>query len=515
MSAAGGRAEAPRGLIAVSVLAATLMQTLDTTIANVALPHMQGALSASQEQISWVLTSYIVASAIATTPSGYLANRFGVKPVFLVAVVGFTVSSMLCGLASSLPQMVLFRLMQGVFGAALVPLSQVVLLDTYPPERHGSAMAAWGVGVMIGPIIGPALGGWLTEHYSWRWVFYINLPVGIAAFLGISASLRDSAPRRSEPMDFRGFAMLGIAIAALQLMLDRGQSKGWFDSTEIVVEALVALAALYLFVVHTLTSERPFIAPALFRDRNFVGGLIMVAVLGVVLFSTFALLPPFLQNLKEYPVVTTGLVMAPRGLGTMIAMQLAGRWMRRLDPRVPILVGVLCLAYALHWMSQFSLDVSMHDLIWSGVIQGLGIGFVFVPLSAITFSTLSHEYRSDGTALYSLLRNVGSSVGIAAAFAYMDFGTKMAHAALVEHVNPYNPALMQYLNAQNGLAGGVMGLLQVEAEAQRQAAVIGMLGDFHYMSIGVLIGIPLLLLLKPARHPPSESEEDFVEPLID
>jgi DHA2 family multidrug resistance protein len=496
----------PTWLVTFGTLSATMMQALDTTIANVALPHMQGNLSASQEQVAWILTSYIVAAAIATVPAGFLANRYGVKRVFLIAIAGFTVSSALCGLAGSLEQMVLFRILQGLFGAAMVPLSQTTLLDTYPPSKQGTAMAAWGMGVMIGPIIGPALGGWLTENYSWRWVFFINLPVGIASFMALKRSLPNSEPRRVAPLDITGFAFLSIAIASLQLMLDRGQSLDWFDSTEIMLECGIAIAAFYLFVAHTFTAKSPFVNPALFKDRNLVGGLTLIAVMGVVLFSTFALLPPFLQNLQNYPVVTAGLVMAPRGVGTMVAMLIAGRSLRWVDGRVPILIGLSLLSYSLHWMSTFSPDVPTSSIVYSGLVQGLGLGCVFVPLSTVTFSTLPAQFRSDGTALYSLLRNVGSSVGIALAFAYQDFGTKMARSVLVEEINPFNPAVLGYINSNTTLQGA-SGLVQVGAEIQRQAATIGMLGVFHYMAIGVLLSIPLLLLLKPKKISQQEMEE--------
>ncbi|MBW2939746.1 DHA2 family efflux MFS transporter permease subunit [Zhongshania aquimaris] len=488
------------GLVTFGTLAATMMQALDTTIANVALPHMQGSLSASQEQVAWVLTSYIVASAIATTPTGYLANRYGVKRIFLIAIVGFTVASMLCGVASSLGEIVFFRLLQGVFGAALVPLSQTTLLDSYPPEKQGAAMAAWGVGVMIGPILGPALGGWLTEYYSWRWVFYINLPIGIATFFALKSALPDPDVEslRAEPMDFSGFLFLSVAIAALQLMLDRGQSLDWFQSTEILIECGIAIAAFYLFITHTLTTDKPFIPPQLFRDRNLVGGLVLIAILGVVLFSTFALLPPFLQRLQGYPVITAGLVMMPRGVGTMIAMQISGYILNRVDARLPIFFGMLLLAIALSWMSTFNLDVGAQEVIYSGLVQGLGLGFIFVPLSAVTFSTLAPKYRGEGTSLFSLLRNVGSSVGIALAFAYQDYGTKMAHSVLVENINPFNPALIKYVDSFAGV-NSVNAMVSIEVELQRQSAVIGMLGDFHYMAIGVLCAIPLILLLRPGK----------------
>lgn len=498
MSAAAEQDGLSKGLITIATLAATMMQALDTTIANVALPHMQGGLSASQEQVSWILTSYIIASAIATVPTGYLANRYGVRRVFLVSVAGFTVASMLCGLAANLEQMVLFRLLQGAFGAALVPLSQTALFDAYPIEKRGSAMAAWGVGVMIGPVLGPLVGGWLTEYYSWRWVFFINAPIGIATYLGLSAALPKSEQRRDIPMDFRGFAFLCIAIGSMQLMFDRGQGLGWFDSREILIEATIALTAFYLFLVHTFTIDRPFIPPELFRDRNFVGGLVMITMLGMMLFSTFALLPPFLQNLQGYPVMTAGMVIAPRGVGTMIAMMISGVLLQRVDARLIIGAGFLLLSIAMHWMSNFSLQVPASHVVWSGFIQGAGMGLVFVTLSTATFASLPSALRSDATALYSLLRNVGSSIGIAMVFAYQDYGTKMARSVLVENITFYNPAIIEYLNPATGTKG-MDALLQLGAEVERQAAVIGMLGNFHYLSLAVLLALPLLLLMRPMQ----------------
>jgi DHA2 family multidrug resistance protein len=500
---------AQRGLVAASVMAATLMQTLDSTIANVALPHMQGGLGASQEQISWVLTSYIVAAAIATAPTGFLAQRYGRKRVFLTAVVGFTLASMLCGLATSLPQIVAFRLLQGLCGASLVPLSQLVLLDTYPKEQHGAAMSLWGMGVMVGPIIGPTLGGWLTETYSWRWVFYINLPVGILAFMGLSAALPADAPKRGLRLDGLGFALLSLAIASLQLMLDRGETQDWFGSPEIVLEAAAAALAFYLFVVHTLTARAPFLSPRLFADRNFVTGLVMIGMVGVVLFATAALLPPFLQNLRGFPVILTGLVIAPRGVGTMVAMKLVPKVIDRWGARLPIAAGLIATAASLHWMTQFNLDVPIWELVVSGVIQGAGLGLVFVPLSTLTFATLAPEHRGDATALFSLVRNIGSSIGIAMTFAFLSQNSQAAHARLVEHINPFNPALAEYANAAGGL-GSSAGLLTLEQEVQRQASLLATLTDFQWMMFGVLLVLPLVLLFRSPRRPAAP-----VEALID
>jgi DHA2 family multidrug resistance protein len=503
MSARG----ASRGLLTMSVMAATMMQALDSTIANVALPHMQGSLSATSDQISWVLTSYIVAAAIAMAPTGFLARRFGLKRLFLVSIVGFTIASMLCGIATSLSEIVIFRLLQGLFGAALVPLSQVVLLDAYPPDQHGSAMSMWGMGVMLGPILGPTLGGWLTEYYSWRWVFFINAPIGIFSFIGLSASLPelDAGPRAK--LDVTGFALLSVAIASLQLMLDRGETKDWFTSREIVIEAGVAAFALYLFLAHTLTARKPFIPPHLFRDRNFVAGLILIFIVGIVLFATSALLPPFLQNLRDFPVVTTGLAVAPRGLGTMIAMQAVGKLIRIVDARKLMAIGMGFTALSLYWMAGYTLDVPMWFLTVSLIVQGLGIGMVFVPLSTVTFGTLSPQDRSDGTALFSLSRNVGSSVGIAAAFAYQTRMTQVNHAYLTEHITPFNPALSQYLNAQGGLQQ-MAGLGTIVTEISRQAGMLALIADLKVMMWGVLLATPLLLMFRRPKQAPSADEAE-------
>ncbi|MFT4046379.1 MAG: DHA2 family efflux MFS transporter permease subunit [Solimonas sp.] len=504
MSSAG----ASRGLATVSVMAATLMQTLDSTIANVALPHMQGALGATSDQISWVLTSYMIAAAIAMTPTGWLADRVGRKRLFLISVAGFAVASMLCGIAATLPEMVLFRLLQGMFGAALVPLSQTVLLDAYPPEQHASAMALWGMGVTLGPILGPTLGGWLTEVYNWRWVFFINVPVGVLTFIGLSAALPpDGGPRHSK-LDVAGFALLSIALLALQLLLDRGETKAWFESTEIVVETGVFALALYLFFVHQATTDQPFLPLHLFADRNFSSGLAMIGIVGIVLFATSALLPPFLQNLRGMPVLTTGLVVAPRGIGTMLAMRSVGRLARHFDPRLLMLIGMGSTAVSLWWMAGFTLDEPISGIVLSSMLQGFGIGFTFVPLSTVTFATLAPPDRGYGTSLFSLLRNVGSSVGIALAFAYEAHMTSVNHAYLTEHVNAYNPALGSYLNASGGLESA-LGLVNIASEVQRQAGMLAVIADFKVMMWGVVVTLPLLLLFrKPAKSNSAAAEPE-------
>lgn len=488
-----------RGLITMSIMLATVMQAIDTTIANVALPSMQGGMSATQDQISWVLTSYIVAAAIMTPVTGVLAAKLGRKRVFLVSVVGFTVASMLCGISTSLNQIVLFRLLQGIFGAGLVPLSQAVLLDTYPREKHGSAMALWGLGVMVGPIIGPSLGGYLTEYYNWRWVFYINLPVGIIAFLGILASVPESPPQSGRGFDYFGFILLSLAIGALQLMLDRGQSLDWFSSREIVIEAVATVLCLYMFLVHSFSAERPFIQPAMFADRNFIVGLIFIFVIGTTLYATLALLPPFMQQLMGFPIVTTGFVLAPRGIGTMFAMMLVGRLVGKVDTRLLIFAGLSLTVLALFIMGQFTADVSIPVIVWTGLIQGLGFGFVFVPLSTSTFATLPPHFRTEGTSMYSLMRNIGSSIGISVVVTMLARSTQVNHANLAEVIQPFRLPLAPDSLPKIWDWTTTAGVAALNGEVTRQALTIAYLNDFKLIMWITVASLPLLLVLRRKR----------------
>jgi DHA2 family multidrug resistance protein len=485
-------------------MAATIMQALDTTIANVALPYMQGSLSATADQINWVLTSYIVAAAIATPVTGFLEARLGRKKLFLIAVAGFTAASVLCGLAMSLPEMVLFRLTQGVFGASLVPLSQAVLLDSYPKEKHGSAMAMWGMGVMVGPILGPTLGGWLTEAYNWRWVFYINVPIGIVTFLGLSAYLAESETRKTG-FDWFGFAMLSLGIGALQMMLDRGEQLDWFSSTEIWVEAVLSALGFYLFLVQTFTVKNPFIDPTIFRDRNFSVGLCFIFVVGIILLASLALITPYLQNLMGYPVVTAGLVLAPRGVGTMVAMMIVGRLINRVDPRVLLASGLLLTAAVLWEMTGFTPSVSEWTLIRTGILQGLGLGFMFVPLSTITFATLPGHLRTQGTALYSLVRNIGSSIGISLVIFLLTRNTQIVHAELAGHVTPFNDALAAVASGRIWDMATTLGKAALNAEVTKQASVVAYANDFKLMMLVALVALPLIFLLRRSVAKPGEA----------
>ena len=487
-----------RAIITVCAMLATLMQALDSTIANVALPYMQGSLAATPDQITWVLTSYIVAAAIMTAPVGWLAARFGRKKLFLACLIGFTVASMLCGLAESLTQMVLFRLLQGMFGAGLVPLSQATMLDLYPAEQRGSAMALWGMGVMVGPILGPTLGGYLTDVYNWRWVFYVNLPFGLLAIAGLWFFLDDGRRSSAVKFDWTGFAVLSLGIGALQLMLDRGELKDWFGSTEIIVEAVLAGLGLYLFVVHVMLAEQPFIPPRIFRDINFSAGLMVMFTIGMVLLASSALIAPYLQTLGGYPVAQAGLLMAPRGLGTMMAMMLAGRVANRVDPRLIMLIGFAMMAESMREMVGWTPDIDAWSLTLTTLLQGAGLGFVFTPLQVIAFATLPTDLRTDGTALFSLVRNVGSSIGISVTSFLLAQNTQIVHAQLAEHVTPFNRMLQTggaYLLWNSATPPGLSAL---NAEVTRQASIIAYMNDFKLM---LLICLPAALLLLFMRRP--------------
>lgn len=492
-----------RRFITISVMAASVMNSLDSTIANVALPHIQGSVAASADEITWVLTSYIVASAIFTPLTGWLAGRFGRKRLMVVSIVGFTLVSGLCGIAGSLGEIVGFRLLQGIFGAALVPMSQAILLDINPPERHASAMSIWSMGTVLGPIIGPALGGWLTDNLSWRWVFFINLPIGVLALAGLMIFLPETKNSERTHLDIFGFSMLALAIGSLQIMLDRGQTKDWFNSPEIWIEAVGALTFGYLFLVHTFTGRSPFINLRLFADRNFTLGSLLGFFLGILIFSVLALLPPMLEGLLNYPVVITGLVTAPRGVGSMISMILAGWLLKRIDPRALILVGFLLSAYSMYRMSGFSLDMGSSLIISSGFVQGLGTGLIFVPLTMLAFGTLDPKFRNEGAAMFTLIRNIGSAIGISVLQAMTIRNTATVHARLVNTIRPDDPRL---LSASPGFDfTSPLQLAKMSAEIMRQAAMVAYVDAFWFLFLVTLAAIPLLLLLrKPDRRSQSE-----------
>jgi DHA2 family multidrug resistance protein len=475
---------------------ATLMQSLDSTIANVALPYMQGTMSASQDEINWVLTSYIVAAAIMTAPTGFLASRFGRTRLFVTAVVGFTVASALCGLADSLGQIVLFRILQGMFGASLVPLSQSVMYELYPPEQRAKAMGLWTMGVMMGPICGPILGGWLTENYSWRWVFYINVPFGIVTAIGLLTFLKETSYGRSVKLDWLGFGALSLAIGALQMMLDRGETLDWFASREIIVEACVAGITFYIFLVQFFLAPRPFLSPKLFVDTNFAVGGLLYAIMGLIMYASLALLAPYLQTLMNYPVMTAGIVLAPRGAGLMLAALICGKVIGRTSARLLVGIGFIVGAYALHEMTLWTPDISEWSVISVGFVQGISIGFLAIPINIIAFATLPATIRTEGTSIYSLMRNMGSAIGISITGALLETNTQVNHAIMSADVNPFNRALQTGAAARFWNPDSMHGLVMLNEEVTRQARIIAYIDDFKLMLILAIVVVPLLIFTR-------------------
>jgi MFS transporter, DHA2 family, multidrug resistance protein len=489
-----------RILITVCTMTATVMQALDTTIANVALPYMQGSLSASLDQINWVLTSYIVAAAIMTAPIGWLSDRFGRKKLFATCVGGFTVASLLCALAQNIEQIVLFRLLQGMAGAALVPLSQAVLLDAYSAEERGQAMAIWGVGVMLGPIMGPTLGAWLTDNYSWHWVFLINLPIGVITVLGLMVFMEETQKQEQMRFDWFGFIALAIGIGGLQLLLDRGEQVGWFDSREIWIEMIVSATGFYYFFAHSLTTAEPFVHFEMFKDRNFVSGCIFMVVIGVVLFGTMALVTPFMQNLLGYPIQTAGFLLGSRGVGTLITMLAAPRLMRMVQPRYLILCGLLLTGGTLYVMTGFSLDVTQTMIVATSIVQGIGLGLLFVPISTVAFATLPNHLRTGATAITTLTRNIGSSIGISMVIANLTSKTTEMHARLTEQVTPFNDALQMPDVATNLNVHADTGRALLDLIVTQQAAMLAYLNDFKLLMVLTLAVIPLILVIGTVRR---------------
>jgi DHA2 family multidrug resistance protein len=488
-----------RNMVTICAMTATIMQALDTTIANVALPYMQGSLSASQDQINWVLTSYIVAAAIMTAPVGWIANRFGRKRIFIICSGGFTVASVLCGLAQDIDQMVLFRLLQGMFGAALVPLSQAVMLDSYALHERAKAMAIWGMGVMMGPIMGPSLGAWLTETYSWHWVFFVNLPFGIVTVLGLLAFMDETKTDRGLRFDWFGFAALAVGIGAMQVALDRGEQLGWLESNEIIAEIIVSITGFYYFFAHSLTTAKPFIQFAIFKDRNFISGCVFMAVMGLVLFSTMALSSPFLQNVIGYPIITAGLLLATRGCGTFVAMMLVGRLMRYIEARTLIICGLSLTCLSLFYVTGWTDQTGVAEIVTVSIVQGFGLGLVFVPLSTVAFLTLPNHLRTDGTSMLTLLRNVASSIGISIVIAQLTEGGRRVYAVLNEHVTPFNHAMqmpdVQSLMNMTTDAGRALADVMLTLQAQ----IIAFSLDYQMLMLFTLCTIPLALMISSTR----------------
>ena len=487
-----------RPLLLVGVMAAMIMQTLDATIANVALPHMSASLGATRDTISWVLTSYVLASAVVLPLSGWLVDRVGVRHMMLGSVILFTVASMLCGAAQSLDQMVLFRILQGLAGAFLGPLAQTVILDTSTAAERPRMMSIYTQGVMLGPISGPVIGGYLTDNFNWRWVFYVNLPVGIICFVLLLLYL-PARPRGDRKIDLFGWLLIAVAISGLQLVLDRGQDRDWFASPEIVIEAVAAASCLWMAVVHLATARTPLFPREIYRDRNFMVGMVFFGLIGLVMMSVMALLPGLMQQIYGYSPVQCGLLLAPRGIGMLLSMSLFGRYSARIDPRLQLAFGFALMALSLWMMAHWSIDMPRLPIIITGIIQGVGISFAFIPVNMIAFATLSPRYRADASGMSNLMRNVGSSVGIAATSVLLARNVQVNHAEIGSHLMPALLPFAGDMNSAFAPASG-MALGMVDGMINRQAAMIAYLDNFLVMTIGCLAAIPLLLLVKPASR---------------
>lgn len=498
------------GLLKLVIVLATMMQVLDMTIANVALPHMQAALGANQDSVTWVLTSYIVAAAITIPITGWLSDRLGRRTLYLWSVSLFVGSSVLCGIAANIEEMVAFRILQGVSGAFLSPLAQAVLLDTTPPEKRGQAMALFGMGVVLGPILGPILGAWLTDNFNWRWVFFVNVPLGALAFAGLWLFL-PRTERLRRPLDLTGFALLAIALASLQIMLDRGEHQDWFYSVEIWVELMISLSAFWMFAVHVMTASNPLYGKGLLGNRNLAIGAILMSVLGFIMTTAMVLLPLMLEGLFGYPIMATGELLASRGAGVILMMGITGYLLPKVDPRLVIASGIIIVALTFWDMSGWSLQVSWSRMAMNGFFQGLGLGMLFVPITTLAFATLPLRYRTDGSAIINLSRSVGSSVGISVVIALLSRQSATSHSDLAAHLTPYRLWIDPQVMAMPGDALDV-GLSLLNAEVTRQASMIAFLDDFRFMMIVAILAIPLSLLVKPsARTGKSSGNRPVIE----
>jgi len=483
-------------LITISVMMASFLYSLDWTIVAVALPHMQGTFSSTQDQISWVITSYIVAGAIALPTAGWLARRFGRKRVYMWSILVFLLSSVVCGAANSLEVEIAARIVQGFGGAFLIPISNAIILDTYPPEQHGKAMSLWAIGSTGGSFVGPFLGGIITEYMSWHYTFYINVPIGALALIGVAMFLPETRRERDQPMDWIGFLSLALGVGCLQLMFDRGHRLDWFEDPEILLEAFLAALGFYVFLAHSFTTRKhPFLDLSLFSNRNFFIGLVFSAGYGLVTTPVMVLMPTFLQDLRGYPVDTVGLLQAPRGIGLLVGMVMGGRLLGKVDARTQLGVGLLLLSVSCFEMARWTPEVGGMPLLWTNLLQGLGGGMLLVPNQAIAFSTVDAARRTEAAALFNLVRSVAASVGVSAALAYY-LNTASTHRSyMTEHITPYDNNLPQ------GSAGSFWnldtpeGLAALSHEIDRQASMLGYMGDFRLFAVLALLGLPLLFFV--------------------
>jgi DHA2 family multidrug resistance protein len=491
--ATGPFTRSERILITIPVLIASLLHSVNMSTAYVALPNIQGNLSATPDQVGWIITAFVVASATGTIITGWLSNRLGRRRVFLMSIAGFTITGALCASAAGLEDLVLYRVLQGLVSAPLLPISQAIMLDTYPRHRHGFAMSIWSMGMIMGPVLGPTIGAIMTEIYNWRWVFSVNVPLGIVAFISIYLTLPE-ADKRRDRLDWIGVASLVVAVSALQLMLDRGQRLDWFESPEIVLEACITVLGFYIFITHCSTARNPYITLSIFRDRNFVVGLALIFVFGLTVFSTMFILPAFLQTVQGYPVITAGWVLSARGLGTALAMLFGGILADRFSSKNLILSGVLCIGVSQWLMTKWTSDVGMEGVIYLTMTSGFGMGLMWVTLTAVTFSTLSPGLRTEGAALFALIRAIGASIGTSVVVAIL------VRIELRKHINPYRELFLSEDTIVGLDAGSPSGILSFYHLVGEQAQMIGFLNSFYFSAAVVFLAIPLLLFLKTPKR---------------
>jgi DHA2 family multidrug resistance protein len=447
-------------IVAMSVMLATFMEVLDTSVANVALPHISGNLSATNEEATWVLTSYLVSNAIILPATNWLSRYFGRKRFLIVCIIIFTLASALCGAATSLGMLIFARIMQGAGGGALQPIAQSVLLESFPPEKRGQAMAVFGLGIVVAPIIGPTLGGWITDNYSWRWIFYINVPVGALAIFMANAFVEDPPYLRNQRpgrIDYVGFGLMALGLATLQIVLDLGQQEDWFESDFILRATIIGVVALAAFVVWELRSDEPIVNLRVLKNRNFAVGVLLITVMGVVLYGSIALLPLFLQTLMGYPATASGMAVSPRGFGSILSMIIVGRLVGRVDGRWLIMFGFAVLAYSTWMLAGLNLNIAMSNVVWPNIVSGCAMGFIFVPLTTMAMGTLPNEQVGNASGIYNLMRNTGGSVGIAAVTTLLARGAQTHQAAISSHLTPYDPAFqqrLQQITSALGLRGG-------------------------------------------------------------
>ncbi|MDT5296309.1 MAG: transporter, family, multidrug resistance protein [Acidobacteriota bacterium] len=496
-------------LVAASVMLATFMEVLDTSVANVALPHISGNLSATNDEATWVLTSYLVSNAIVLPATNWLGRYFGRKRFLIVCIVIFTLASALCGAATSLGVLILARVLQGAGGGALQPIAQSVLLESFPPEKRGQAMAVYGLGIVVAPIIGPTLGGWITDNYSWRWIFYINVPIGALAIFMANAFVEDPPYLRAQKpgrIDYVGFGLMALGLASIQLILDKGQEEDWFSSHFITWMTIVGVGALVAFVIWELRSDEPIVNLRILKNRNFAVGTMLITAMGVVLYGSIALLPLFLQTLMGYPATASGMAVSPRGFGSILSMIIVGRLVGRVDGRYLIMFGFAVLAFSTYMLAGLNLEIAMSNVVWPNIISGCAMGFIFVPLTTMAMGTLPNEQVGNASGVYNLMRNTGGSIGIAAMTTFLSRGAQTHQAAIATHLTPYDPAFqqrMQQLQGATALRGGGAGTQQALASVYgivlRQSMLMSFIDNFRLLAFLCALCIPAALLFKRVR----------------